>query len=444
MAGLTFLGLVLGAAEAVEIEWIPIGDPGNDDDSVYWDWDVMYAVSVDRGRTWCNHARTHCVEKTIEWNDDAFRIWAGEVDETVAYSWSVDEADNPVVLMNAWGGTSGRFKGDPADPDRYHLDWGGCPDDPAPGTVLKLLRFERDAGAWTTRPAEPLILFPRFGKPCSGGCGRTRVFVADQGEIYLFRENPPRYRWSADRGRTWTDWIRFDDPDQHAPGHVNDGWRIVVSEDPWNENTAHVLYQSRSDEHDAESGRVVGSRYHYVRFDTGPPTSDADGDGVENLLDNCPSVPNGSQEAGVAGLGDQSDSDADGVGDACDNCVDYANPRLEAAAGFRTITGGQLDDDADGLGNACDGDFDDAGAFVNATDLSMLRGALYKWPARSSCGFGGSQPCDQFDLNGKGRRVNRVDGNLFKRLFAQPRPRSCGACGPPYPNPALACKGDAC
>ena len=72
---------------------------------------------------------------------------------------------------------------------------------------------------------------------------------------------------------------------------------------------------------------------------------DADGDGIANDEDNCPSTPNPNQ----------ADSDGDGVGDACnnddpdedgivsseDNCPENYNP-------------GQEDDDGDGTGNVCD------------------------------------------------------------------------------------------
>lgn len=65
---------------------------------------------------------------------------------------------------------------------------------------------------------------------------------------------------------------------------------------------------------------------------------DTDGDGIEDLFDNCPTVHNTAQ----------TDTDSDNVGDACDNCPVDANPN-------------QSDLDGDGMGNACDLDDDDDG-----------------------------------------------------------------------------------
>jgi len=56
---------------------------------------------------------------------------------------------------------------------------------------------------------------------------------------------------------------------------------------------------------------------------------DADGDGVPNHCDQCPSG------------NDAVDGDADGVADACDNCPLLANPD-------------QADADGDGVGDACE------------------------------------------------------------------------------------------
>jgi hypothetical protein len=73
-------------------------------------------------------------------------------------------------------------------------------------------------------------------------------------------------------------------------------------------------------------------------------TDDADGDGDEDLVDNCPFASNA----------DQLDGDGDGVGNACDNCSSLSN-----------FT--QLDGDGDGQGNGCDPDLDGDGV-LNATD----------------------------------------------------------------------------
>jgi hypothetical protein len=59
--------------------------------------------------------------------------------------------------------------------------------------------------------------------------------------------------------------------------------------------------------------------------------TDSDGDGLRDGCDNCPNVPNTTQQ----------DSDGDGLGNACDNCPWIANQN-------------QLDMDNDGKGDACD------------------------------------------------------------------------------------------
>jgi hypothetical protein len=89
--------------------------------------------------------------------------------------------------------------------------------------------------------------------------------------------------------------------------------------------------------------------------------SDEDDDGVIDILDNCPAIPNA----------DQSDNDTDGDGDACDpdddndgildvpdNCQFLANPD-------------QADADDDGLGDVCDNDIDSDGV-ENGSDNCPL------------------------------------------------------------------------
>jgi arylsulfatase A len=69
---------------------------------------------------------------------------------------------------------------------------------------------------------------------------------------------------------------------------------------------------------------------------------DADADGIPNVDDNCPVIPNGPGEAGVPGVGNQLDFDGDDIGDPCDD-----------------------DDDGDGLADVVE---TDTGTFVDAND----------------------------------------------------------------------------
>ena len=102
---------------------------------------------------------------------------------------------------------------------------------------------------------------------------------------------------------------------------------------------------------------------------------DADGDGVSDASDNCPSDANPGQE----------DGDGDGAGDACDNCPSDANA-------------GQEDADGDGVGDACE-----VSATTYAGSLTRTRGRWQYVPgqvgvqgAESFCAenFPGSSVCE--------------------------------------------------
>lgn len=114
-------------------------------------------------------------------------------------------------------------------------------------------------------------------------------------------------------------------------------------------------------------------------------TTDDDGDGVLDAVDNCPGVPNGGQrDLDGDGLGDacDGDRDGDGVDNPEDNCPDVAGPQTDADGsgvgdicedwdGDTVINGedncpgtynrNQSDLDGDGTGDACDSDDDGDG-----------------------------------------------------------------------------------
>jgi hypothetical protein len=269
------------------------------------------------------------------------------------------------------------------------------------------------------------------------------VAVAPAGEIYLFREGPPRYRRSADGGRTWGGWVRFDDPSQHVLPNDDEAWRMTVTDDAEDPGLVHVLYQSIGTRTDAR-GLPVGNLYHYVNLRIGEPpgTPDRDGDSLGDARDNCPTVANGPVQLAVHSVGDQADSDGDGVGDACDNCTFAANAPV-AAASFQTTTGGQLDDDGDGRGNACDADFDQQGARIDSADVALLKRAVGRSRSSSLCGRNGRRPCDRYDLDGTGNTIDGADLALFRTQLGKLRGRKCPTCSPPW-GAQLPCVGDAC
>jgi len=91
-------------------------------------------------------------------------------------------------------------------------------------------------------------------------------------------------------------------------------------------------------------------------------TRDYDADGVGNLCDNCPDIPNTAQL----------DYDNDGWGNPCDNCPTIVNAD-------------QIDANDNGIGDACEGLFNEyqcgdinADGYINLGDAIYLINFLFK------------------------------------------------------------------
>jgi FtsP/CotA-like multicopper oxidase with cupredoxin domain len=103
------------------------------------------------------------------------------------------------------------------------------------------------------------------------------------------------------------------------------------------------------------------------------------------------------------------DSDSDGVDDNLDNCISVPNGTNTFPAGDPRI---QCDTDGDGIGNICDADLDSSGGVVNFADLAAFKAA-----------FGTTDP--DADLNCSGGVVNFADLATFKQLFGAAPGPSC-------------------
>jgi len=116
-------------------------------------------------------------------------------------------------------------------------------------------------------------------------------------------------------------------------------------------------------------------------------TTDGDGDGVADGVDNCPAIPNN----------DQANSDSDAEGDACDTDDDNDGVLDPSDNCPLTANAGQEDNDGDLAGDACDGD-DDNDTVPDASDNCPFTANL---PQTDTDVDGAGDACDE-DIDGDG------------------------------------------
>ncbi len=184
----------------------------------------------------------------------------------------------------------------------------------------------------------------------------------------------------------------LDDDGQCVPDGGETNQEPNQEEPTWNQDGPPDHPHDGRDELDPwgdESGDGVPNQYDNCPFHYNPDQTDTSGDGVGDVCDNCPHVANPDQavspgnpvdergivmgdacapgvtyydtETDTSGDGvpdvidncpelynpDQTDTSGDGVGDACDNCPNHYNPDQTAAPG------NPVDDRGIVMGNAC-------------------------------------------------------------------------------------------
>jgi hypothetical protein len=148
---------------------------------------------------------------------------------------------------------------------------------------------------------------------------------------------------------------------------------------------------------------------------------DTDGDDWADVLDNCPSTPNGSQrDADSDGVGDAcndaNDLDGDEWADALDNCPQDANPRqgnrdadplgdaCDLCPDFTSLV--NSDTDGNGIGDMCECGDQTADARVDVIDLVAINAAIFD-PSRVTvlCDTNDDQLCNVEDMLGVNAKI---------------------------------------
>ena len=202
----------------------------------------------------------------------------------------------------------------------------------------------------------------------------NRVYVT------AFGQGKGLYR-SDDAGNTWKKLLNDNEARGIAIAPQNSNLIYVSSSKNYYSggtgNSAGILYSTDAGEHWTNANNGMAWNY---------------GGMIEVETGNKPHVWAWSPGTGIQhSLIPGDDSDGDGINNLFDNCLSKANER-------------QRDTDHDGYGNVCDADLDNNG-FVSFADLEMFRSR-----------FGSSNSDADFDGNGS---VSFNDLNILRNLFGQ-------------------------
>ncbi len=206
--------------------------------------------------------------------------------------------------------------------------------------------------------------------------------------------------WSTDAGASWSVPVQINSTseqvvEEYRTADIGDGGEYVMYEyrvvgDSTVRLALKPLLQGDAD------GDGIADALDNCPSVSNPTQTDTDGDGKGNVCDNCPTVANSTQVDGDGdGIGDvcdncptvanstQTDTDGDGVGDVCDVCTDSDGDGF-GDPGFAANTcpddncpyasnPAQTDTDGDGFGDVCDccGNADGSAA-VNISDVVYL------------------------------------------------------------------------